>query len=38
MLAKIWYNLHIYTNADYKKDDLARLRLYFTPAGTQMLC
>ena len=31
------YNLLIYINADYKKDDFSRLRLYCTPAGTHLL-
>ena len=37
MQTKTLYNLPIYINADYKKDDLSRLRLYCTPAGTHLL-
>ena len=32
------YILHIYIDADYKKHDFSRLRLYFMPAGTHLLC
>ena len=38
MLSKTLYNLHIYINADYKKHDFSRLRLYCTPAITHLLC
>ena len=38
MQTKTQYNLHIYIDADYKKDDFSRLRLYCTPAGTHFLC
>ena len=34
---KTLYNLLIYINADYKKDDFSCLRLYCTPAGTHLL-
>ena len=27
----------MYKDADYKKDELSRLRLYCTPAGTHLL-
>ena len=37
MQTKTLYNLLIYIDADYKKDNLARLRLCFTPAGTYLL-
>ena len=37
MQAKTLYNLLIYINADYKKDDFSRLCLYCTPAGTHLL-
>ena len=37
MQAKTLYNLLIYINADYKKDDFSRLRLYCTPASTRLL-
>ena len=37
MQSKTLYNLRIYNNADYKKDDYSRLRLYCTPAGTHLL-
>ena len=36
MLPKIWYNLHIYIDADYKQHDFSRL--YCTRAGTHLLC
>ena len=36
MLSKTWYNLHIHIDADYKKPDFSRLRLYCTRAGTHM--
>ena len=29
--------MHIYIEADYKKDDFSRVRLYCTPAGTHFL-
>ena len=39
MLSKILYNRHFYIDADYKqKHEFSRLRLYFTPAGTHLLC
>ena len=31
------YNLHPYTDSDYKKDNFSRLRLFCTPAGTHVL-
>ena len=31
------YNLFIYIDADYQKDDFSRLRLYCTPAGSHLL-
>ena len=34
MHTKTLYNLLIYIDADYQKDDFSRLRLYSTPAGT----
>ena len=37
MQTKIWYNLLIYINADYIKDDFSSLGLYCTPAGTHLL-
>ena len=37
MQAKTLYNLLIYINADYRKDDFSRLRLHCTPAGTHLL-
>ena len=37
MQTKTLYNLLIYIDADYKKDDFSRLRLYCTPAGTHLL-
>ena len=37
MHTKTLYNLLIYIDADYKKDDFLRLRLYYTPAGTHLL-
>ena len=37
MQTKTWYNLLIYVNADYKKDDFSRLRLYCMPTGTHLL-
>ena len=37
MQTKTLYNLLIYINADYKKDDFSRLRLYCTPARTHLL-
>ena len=38
MLSKTLYNLHVYIDADYKKHDFLRLRLYCTRAGTHLLC
>ena len=38
MLSKTLYNLHIYNDADYKKHNFSRLRLYFTPASCHLLC
>ena len=37
MQTKTLYNLLIYIDADYKKDDFSRLRLFCTPAGIQLL-
>ena len=37
MHTKTLYNLLIYIDADYQKDDFSRLRLYCTPAGTHLL-
>ena len=37
MQTKSLYNQHIYIDADYKKDDFSRLRLYRMPAGTHLL-
>ena len=37
MHTKTLYNLLFYIDADYKKDDFLRLRLYCTPAGTHLL-
>ena len=37
MQTKALYNLLIYIDANYKKDDFARLRLYCMPAGTYLL-
>ena len=37
MQTKTLYNLLIYIDADYKKDDFSRLGLYCTPAGTHLL-
>ena len=37
MLSKTLNNQHIYIDADYKKHDFSRLRLFFTPAGTHLL-
>ena len=37
MQTKTFYNLHIYNDSDYKKDNFSRLRLYCTPAGTHLL-
>ena len=37
MQTKTLYHLLIYINADYKKVDFSRLRLYCTPAGTHLL-
>ena len=37
MQTKTLYNLLIYIDADYKKDDFSRLRLYCTIAGTHLL-
>ena len=38
MQAKTLYKMHIYIDADYKKEDFSRLRLYCTPAGTHLRC
>ena len=38
MQTKTLYNLLIYINADCKKDDFSRLRLYCTHAGTHLPC
>ena len=38
MLTVTLYNMHIYIDADYNKENLSRLDLYFTSADTQMLC
>ena len=37
MQTRTLYNLLIYINADYKKVDFSRLRLYCTPAGSNLL-
>ena len=37
MQTKTLYNLLIYIDEDYKKDDFSRLRLYRTPASTHLL-
>ena len=37
MHTKTLYNLLIYIDADYQKDDFSRLRPYCTPAGTHLL-
>ena len=37
MFTKALYNRHIYIDADYRKDEFSRLRLYCTPAGTHLL-
>ena len=37
MQSKTLYNLLIYINADCKKPNFSRLRLYCTPAGTHLL-
>ena len=37
MQRKTLYNLLIYIDADYQKDEFSRLRLYCTPAGTHLL-
>ena len=37
MHTKTLYNLLIYIDADYQKDDFSRLHLYCTPAGTHLL-
>ena len=37
MQTKTLYNLLIYLDADYKKDDFSSLHLYCTPAGTHLL-
>ena len=31
------YDLHIYIDADYNKNNLSRLRLFFTPSGNHMV-
>ena len=38
MLPKTLQNLHIHVDANYKKHDFSRLRIYRTPAGTYLLC
>ena len=38
MQTKALYNMHIYINADDIKDAFSRLRLYYTPACTHLLC
>ena len=38
MSTETLYYLHIYINADYKKHDFSRLRLYCTPASTHLQC
>ena len=37
MHTKTLYNLLIYIDADYQKDDFLRLHLYCTPAGTHLV-
>ena len=37
MHTRTLYNLSIYIDADYQKDDFSRLCLYCTPAGTHLL-
>ena len=37
MQTKTLNNLHIYIDADYKKDAFSRLSLYCTPAGKTLL-
>ena len=37
METKALYILHIYIDADYKKNDSSRQRLFCTPAGTHLL-
>ena len=37
MHTKTLYNLLIYIDADYQKDDFSQLHLYCTPAGTHLL-
>ena len=37
MQTKALYILHIYNDADYKKHNFSRLRLYCTSAGTHLL-
>ena len=37
MQTRTLYNLLIYSNADYKKDNFSRLPLYCTPAGNHLL-
>ena len=37
MQTKTLYNLLIYIDEDYKKDDFSRLGLYRTPASTHLL-
>ena len=37
MHTKTLYNLFIYIDADYQKDNFSRLRLYCTPADTPLL-
>ena len=38
MPAKTLCNLNIYIDAEYKKEDFSRLRLYRTPAVIHLLC
>ena len=38
MLSETWYSLHNYIDADYKKPDFSRLRLYCTRAGAHLTC
>ena len=37
MHTKTLYNLLIYIDADYRKDDFLRLRLFCTPAGIHLI-
>ena len=38
ILTKTLYNLHVYFNADYRRDNLWRLRSSFMPEGINLLC